>query len=136
LPPSAPNTWRWMVRVPNAQACSSVPPLPSGSSRLWSGPAPNPSREIAKLATRTRVIDGRLEDWSGDRRSVGHRVAGIHREGNIAGSSHRIETECESSREPLLLAFRQGMVRDRQDVPQTPLEPQSTVVGASSHGRD
>src|SRR5579862_6583397 len=45
------------MRVPNSQRCSSIPPLPSGFSRLCSGPAPKPSSEIEKPATRTFVIN-------------------------------------------------------------------------------
>src|SRR6266498_1084489 len=32
-------------------SCNPSPPLPRGLSRLCSGPAPNPSREIEKLST-------------------------------------------------------------------------------------
>jgi hypothetical protein len=44
------------MRVPNIHWCSSRPRLPSGFSRLWSGPAPKPSSEIEKPATRTLGI--------------------------------------------------------------------------------
>src|ERR1700687_3510513 len=44
------------MRVPNIHWCSSSPRLPSGFSRLWSGPAPKLSSEIEKPATRTFVI--------------------------------------------------------------------------------
>src|ERR1700722_6086788 len=54
-PPSLPVIARNM-RVPNIHWCSSCPRLPSGFSRLCSGPAPNPSSEIEKPATRTFVI--------------------------------------------------------------------------------
>src|SRR5271170_6909831 len=54
-PPSLPIIVRNM-RVPNIHACSSRPRLPSGFSRLCSGPAPKPSSEIEKPATRTFVM--------------------------------------------------------------------------------
>src|SRR5580704_18652970 len=44
------------MRVPNSNWCSSRPRLPSGFSRLCSGPAPKPSSEIEKPATRTFVM--------------------------------------------------------------------------------
>src|SRR5579862_9599859 len=44
------------MRVPNIHWCSSCPRLPSGFSRLCSGPAPKLSSEIEKPATRTFVI--------------------------------------------------------------------------------
>src|SRR5580692_4830894 len=44
------------MRVPNNHRCSSRPRLPSGFSRLCSGPAPKPSSEIEKPATRTLVM--------------------------------------------------------------------------------
>src|SRR5437868_2948917 len=55
VPPSSPNICR-KVRVSNAQPCSACPPTPIGWSRLWSGPAPKPSIEIEKLATRSLGI--------------------------------------------------------------------------------
>src|SRR5690349_832504 len=57
--PSEPPLWpniALKVFVPKNQRCSSVPRLPSGFSRLCSGPAPKPSSEIAKPATRTFVM--------------------------------------------------------------------------------
>src|SRR5690348_8000221 len=48
------------VRVPKNHRCSSRPPLPSGFSRLCSGPAPKLSSEIEKPATRTFVINDSL----------------------------------------------------------------------------
>src|ERR1700733_13388151 len=44
------------MRVPNIHSCSPSPRLPSGCSRLCSGPAPKPSSEIEKPATRTFVM--------------------------------------------------------------------------------
>ena len=40
------------------QPCNSWPRLPSGCSMLWSGPAPKPSMETAKPATRTLLSRG------------------------------------------------------------------------------
>ena len=40
VPSSFPNRLRWKVRVGQSQPCSSVPPSPSGWSRLCSAPAP------------------------------------------------------------------------------------------------
>src|SRR5215469_9834069 len=54
-PPPSPVIAR-KVRVPKNHWCSSRPRLPSGFSRLCSGPAPKPSSEIEKPATRTFVI--------------------------------------------------------------------------------
>src|SRR5688572_8565240 len=48
--PSCPDILR-NVRVPNIHSCSASPPMPSGSARLWSGPAPYPSSETEKQAT-------------------------------------------------------------------------------------
>jgi hypothetical protein len=44
------------VLVPKYHRCNSVPRLPRGSSMLCSGPAPNPSSESEKPATRTFVM--------------------------------------------------------------------------------
>src|SRR5258705_5573931 len=44
------------MRVPNIHWCNSRPRLPRGFSRLCSGPAPKPSSEIEKPATRTLGI--------------------------------------------------------------------------------
>src|ERR1700722_14494945 len=54
-PPAFPIIVR-NIRVPNIHSCSSRPRMPSGFSRLCSGPAPNPSSEIEKPATRTFVM--------------------------------------------------------------------------------
>src|SRR6476660_5125761 len=47
---------RWNARVGMNHSCSVSPPTPTGSSRVWNGPAPYPSSEIVKLCTRTRDI--------------------------------------------------------------------------------
>src|SRR5690348_13997685 len=54
-PPSLPVMAR-KVRVSRNHRCNSIPRLPRGFSRLCPGPAPNPSSEIEKPATRTRVM--------------------------------------------------------------------------------
>src|ERR1700747_1407495 len=54
-PPLLPNI-AWKERVRMNHGCSSCPRLPSGFSRLCSGPAPKPSSETEKPATRTFVI--------------------------------------------------------------------------------
>src|SRR6185312_5419262 len=54
-PPLLPNI-AWKERVGMNHECSSRPRLPSGFSRLCSGPAPKPSSETEKPATRTLVI--------------------------------------------------------------------------------
>src|ERR1700722_1126885 len=43
----------WNICVPNIHRCRSSPRLPSGFSRHCSVPAPKPSSEIEKPATRT-----------------------------------------------------------------------------------
>src|SRR5262249_11854368 len=53
---AAPPVIARKVRVPKNHWCSSRPRLPSGFSRLCSGPAPKPPSEIEKPATRTFVI--------------------------------------------------------------------------------
>src|SRR5690242_154299 len=53
---------------PRCQECSSRPPLPSGCSRLWSGPATKPSSEIDMW----QVVSGTALD-------VVHRHAGLAR---------------------------------------------------------
>src|SRR5882757_9485513 len=56
------------MRVPNIHWCNSRPRLPRGFSRLCSGPAPKPSSEIEKPATRTLGITHsfRISDFTGD----------------------------------------------------------------------
>ena len=51
-PPSMPSSCR-NVRVAKAQSCRRSPPIPSGCSSLWPGPATNPSRDTDRLLTRT-----------------------------------------------------------------------------------
>src|SRR6266513_4285706 len=52
VPPVLPSISR-NARVTTNQPCSSSPPTPRGFSRVWRGPAPYPSSEIAKLWTRS-----------------------------------------------------------------------------------
>src|SRR5579859_329309 len=66
-PPSLPIIAR-NIRVPNIHWWSSRPRLPSGFSKLCSGPAPKPSSEIEKPPTRTLVILSSLQ-------ASGHKIA-------------------------------------------------------------
>src|SRR5438132_6417495 len=75
-PPDSPNMAR-PPRVWNTHSCSSGPPTPSGFSSPWSGPAPKPSREMAKLWTRSlgmRVLGGGRHPLAHD----AGRAAGLH----------------------------------------------------------
>src|SRR6202790_720075 len=55
VPPSFP-TIDLKARVGKNQFINSGPRLPRGCSRLWSGPAPKPSMDTPKPATRTLLI--------------------------------------------------------------------------------
>src|SRR5437762_4983476 len=65
-PPLLPNI-AWKERVRMNHGCSSCPRLPSGFSRLCSGPAPKPSSETEKPVTRTFVITKSLPSLSASR---------------------------------------------------------------------
>src|SRR5262245_19790873 len=56
VPPSCPNIVL-KVRVGKNHPNRPGPPTPSGFSRLWSGPAPNPSMETPNACTRTLLMD-------------------------------------------------------------------------------
>src|SRR3954454_19211641 len=85
---------------PRCQVCTSLPPFPSGFSRLWSGPATKPSSEIdmwqvvSDIATRLSVR------WR-QCRLDGERVRFLGLEGEDPARGHDVLTRVLESSEPV-----------------------------------